>query len=305
MNLPAHFFITKSVEMKPLQKTGRLFYGAGIIAYGLQQLVILDFRPQIISLFPEWVHQYSIFPIVTGIAMIMAGAVIAGLVRLKVFPPEKISLLLGFYFLTLILTCQIPYLLFVYPHKLSHLGSWGDLLKELAFCGGAFVLYGDYYSDRSAHSQQSAPANIHEWLIPLGRLFFCTTMILFGCCHFAYTNSISMLVPAWFGMPVFWTYFGGIALIGAGTAIALKLFLKTVALLLAVMLFLWFLFLHVPGAIANPSAGRGNAIVSAFDALLFCGVALVLSQTQKPVRNKAAAPTRPEGTKERSRLQVE
>ena len=291
--------------MKPLQKAGRLFYGAGIIAYGIQQLVILDFRPQIVPLFPEWVHQNSIFPIVTGIAMIIAGVVIAGMVGMKNFPPEKAALILGFYFLALILNCQIPYLLFVYPHKLSHLGSWGDLLKELAFCGGAFVLYGDYTSDRLVILQQRSPAKFHEWIIPVGRLFFCTTMILFGCCHFAYTDSISMMVPTWFGMSVFWTYFGGVALIGAGTAIALKIFLKPVSLVLAVMLFLWFLFLHVPGAIANPSAGRGNAVVSAFDALLFCGVALVLSQTRKPARNNAAAAIWLGGTRERSRLQLE
>ena len=291
--------------MKSLLKAGRLFYGIGVIAYGLQQLVILDFRPQIIPLFPAWVHQYSVFPVVTGIAMIIAGVVTTGMVRMKSFRPEKASLVLGFYFFALILACQIPYLLFVYPHKLSHLGSWGDLLKELAFCGGAFVVYGSYFNDRSAHSQQSSPAKFYEWLIPLGRLFFCTTMVLFGCCHFAYTDSISMMVPGWFGPRVFWTYFGGVALIGAGTAIALKLFLKPVALLLAAMLFLWFVFLHVPGAIANPSAGRGNAIVSAFDALLFCGVALVLSQARKPVSKKVPQTSWPGGTRERSRLQVE
>jgi hypothetical protein len=44
------------------------------------------------------------------------------------------------------------------------------------------------------------------------------------------------------------------------------------------MLFLWFILLHVPGAFANPYVGRGNLIVSAFDALLFCGTALILSQ---------------------------
>jgi hypothetical protein len=47
------------------------------------------------------------------------------------------------------------------------------------------------------------------------------------------------------------------------------------------MLFLWFISLHVPNAIADPYAGRGNRIVSAFDALLFCGVALILSQSKK------------------------
>ncbi len=79
------------------------------------------------------------------------------------------------------------------------------------------------------------------------------------------------------GMPVFWTYFGGVALIVAGIAIILKILLKPVALLLAVMLFIWFIIIHVPDAVAHPYLLQGNEVVSAFDALLFCGTALLIS----------------------------
>lgn len=264
-------------------KTGRLFYGFGIIAYGVQQLVIQDFRPQIVPLFPAWAHQYGVFAVVTGLAMIFFGAVMTGLFGRKVFDPRTVCLYLGAYFLVLIIACHIPYLLFVYPHKLSHLGSWGDLLKELAFSGGAFVMASSFLKDTIPPVRQ--PLFTAERLAPMGRLFFSTTIVLFGCCHFAYIDSISQMVPEWLGMREFWTYFGGVALIGAGLAIALKLFIKPVSLLLAAMLFLWFLLLHVPGAIANPTVGRGNLIVSAFDALLFCGTALVLSHSRKRETN--------------------
>lgn len=286
--------------MHAFLKLGRLFYGVGIIADGVQQILIQDFRPQLIPIFPAWVHTFSIFPVVTGLAMILCGAVIMGLMRLKAVNPGKICLYLGFYFLTLIITCHIPYLLFVYPHKLSHLGSWGDLLKELAFCGGAFVMAGSYRKGPSANERKKSVTTFLQRFIPAGRLFFCTTMILFGCCHFAYTPSISLLVPKWFGIPVFWTYFGGVMLIGAGIAIVCKIFLKPVALLLATMLFLWFLLLHVPGAIAHPALGRGNLVVSAFDALLFCGTALVLSQSSNKARDKVPETVWPESTMERT-----
>lgn len=272
--------------MNTLIKTGRLFFGLGIIAYGIQQLVILDFRPQILPIFPAWVHQYSVFAIVTGLAMVLLGAVVAGLWKTKALEPGKACLYLGLYFFVLILTCQVPYLLFVYPHKLSHLGSWGDLLKELAFCGGAFVMGGSFRKSPSLSVEEQSTNLILKKLSHVGRLFFSTTMFLFGCCHFAYSQFMSGMVPKWLGMPEFWTYFGGVALIGAGVAIALKLLLKPVSLLLATMLFLWFFLVHVPGALANPTAGRGNAIVSAFDALLFCGVALVLSQKEKQPEKK-------------------
>jgi hypothetical protein len=110
--------------MHALLKTGRLFYGLGIIANGIQQLVILDFRPQILPLFPVWAHQYSVFAIATGLAMALLGAVASGLFKTKALEPGSVCLYLGLYFFVLIPACHIPYLLFVYPHKLSHLGSW-------------------------------------------------------------------------------------------------------------------------------------------------------------------------------------
>lgn len=269
-----------------LIKVGRLFCGLGIISYGIQQIVIRDFRPQILPGFPAWAHEYSVFAILTGVIMVVIGLVISGLFKVNDANKKSICLYLGFYFLALIIVSHIPYLLFVYPHKLSHLGSWGDALKELAFSGGAFVMAGSFLNASSPPNKNNTFEFVLEKLIPFGRIFFCTTIILFGCNHFAY--DISTMVPGWFGMPTFWSYFGGAALIASGTAIMFKIFLKPVALLLATMLFLWFVLLHVPGAIANPYISRGNLIVSAFDALLFCGTALVLSQLKTPTGNEAS-----------------
>ena len=269
-----------------LSKTGHLFYGLGITSYGIQQIVIRDFRPQILPGFPSWAHEYSIFAIVTGVIMVITGIIISGLFKVKCTYKKSIALYLGFYFLTLIFVSHIPYLLFVYPHKLSHLGSWGDALKALAFSGGSFVIAGSFLDNSSTPNKKNSFETLLGKLIPIGKIFFCTTIILFGCNHFVY--DISTMVPKWLVWQTFWSYFGGAALIAAGTAILLKVFLRPVALLLALMLFLWFILLHVPGAITNPYSGRGNQIVSAFDALLFCGTALVLSQSKKQTNNTAA-----------------
>lgn len=262
-----------------LTKLGRLFYGLGIIVYGIHQIVIRDFRPQILPDFPSWVHTMVIFPIVTGLAMIAAGLLVSGIINVDVDLKKKVSLYMGFYFFALIFLSHIPYLLFVYPHKLSHLGSWGDLLHDVAFSGASFTIAGSFLYEPSEQTQEQVLNNLIRKLIPVGRFLYCTTIILFGCNHFAY--DISFMVPAWLGMQTFWSYFGGAALIASGAAILFKLFLKPVALLLALMLFLWFIVLHAPNAIAHPYAGRGNSIVSAFDALLFCGTALVISQFKK------------------------
>src|ERR1700710_1451967 len=101
-------------------KVGRLFYGLGIIAYGIQQMVIRDFRPQILPGFPAWAHEYGIFAIVTGIIMVGTGLSVIGVFNFGDAIKRRLFLYLGGYFLILILISHIPYLLFVYPHKLSH-----------------------------------------------------------------------------------------------------------------------------------------------------------------------------------------
>ena len=115
--------------------------------------------------------------------------------------------------------------------------------------------------------------------ISAGRILFSILMIVFGCSHFVYAANVSTMVPKWAGVPMFWTYFVGVALIGAGIAIILRIWIKPVALLLAIMLFGFFLFFHITDAIANPSAGGGNEIVRSIVALLFCGIALLIAFT--------------------------
>jgi uncharacterized membrane protein YphA (DoxX/SURF4 family) len=267
--------------MKPLIKTGRLFYGIGIVAYGVQQLIIKDFRPEILSPFPAWAHQHIFFPILTGLAIIVAGIIISGVFTFKKVNTKAVCLYLGLYFFTLIVLSHLPYILIFSPNKAFHLGVWAEVLKCLAYCGGAFVMAGSFTNNNSTGSTKPVSGSWLQKLIPFGRIFFSTTMIVYGCCHFVYIDYIYHMVPKWFGIPVFWTYFGGIALIASGLAIVFKIWIKPVGLLLAVMLFLWFIFLHVPDAIANPSLNNGNEVVSAFDALLFCGTALVIALTNR------------------------
>ena len=110
----------------------------------MQQIVIKDFRPEILPPFPAWAHQYIIFPVLTGIALIIAGVIITGVFKTKKINPKKLCLYLGFYFLVLIILCHLPYTLILSPNKASHLGVWAEALKELAYCGGAFVMAGSF-----------------------------------------------------------------------------------------------------------------------------------------------------------------
>jgi hypothetical protein len=43
------------------------------------------------------------------------------------------------------------------------------------------------------------------------------------------------------------------------------------------MIFLWFIMLHIPRAIADPHSGNGNEWTSVFEALAFSGIAFLMA----------------------------
>ncbi len=159
---------------------------------------------------------------------------------------------------------------------------WFGAGEALAYSGGAFLMAGSFSENSFSEDRKNFFELWLEKLIPVGRIFYSLLIILFGCSHFVFTDFVSTMVPKWIGVPLFWTYFAGVALIGSGVAIIFKIWIKPIAFLLAIMLFLFFIFFHVPDAIANPYVSGGNEIVRAIVALLFCGIALVIALTNGP-----------------------
>lgn len=47
------------------------------------------------------------------------------------------------------------------------------------------------------------------------------------------------------------------------------------------MIFLWFWMVHIPAGIKRPVFNRGDLLASAFDALAFSGVSLIIAFTMK------------------------
>jgi uncharacterized membrane protein len=89
--------------------------------------------------------------------------------------------------------------------------------------------------------------------------------IAFGIDHFIYVEFVSGLVPKWIPFPIFWTYFTGIALLGAGISVLVNF--KIVFLLAAVMLFIWLFTIHLVLAIKHPEWNNGENITACFQCL--------------------------------------
>lgn len=261
--------------MKGLIKIGRLFYGIGIIALGVHQLIIKDFRSEILSPFPAWAHEYSVFSILTSLVLIVTGIIISGIIKIKFIDTKKVCLYLGFGFLTAFVVSHLPYIFIFNTDKANITQIWINAIEELTYSGGAFVLAGSFSSNKGENKFDA----FLERLIPFGRIFYSLLMLLFGLSHFLFAQFVSTMVPKWLPGTMFWTYFVGVALICSGISIIFKLWIKPISLLLALMLMLFFLFFHIQDAVENPTVGGGNEIVRALIALLFCGIALVIALT--------------------------
>ncbi len=256
--------------MKKYTKLWQCFFAIGFIAIAIQQLVCGNFRPVMLPLaFPAWLHARLICTWIFSLLLIIACAAIIFDIKAR-----ETSLALGFILLLMVICFHIPYELSIHQKEL---GFWSDPFKCLTLSGGAFIVAGTFTKNNYA------PAFIKflEKFIPVGKYFLAITMVVFGIDHFLYTGFVVTLVPSWIPGHLFWTYFAAVALILAGVAIIINIKRNMAAALLGLMIFIWFLILHIPRAIADPHRGNGNEWTSVFEALAFSGIAFLIAVEKK------------------------
>jgi uncharacterized membrane protein YphA (DoxX/SURF4 family) len=253
--------------MEIIKKSGRICYALAMAGVGIHQLFYADFCNFILQAWPHPFPGYSVLACL--LSLFFVGCSLAIIFEKHA---KSSALTLGGVLLVLLFLGQVPYEFIVIPYKKTHLALWVVPLKELALAGGAFCVAGSF-------SNESIPVFLRpiEKLIPTGRFLFCITMISFGISHFLYTPTVADMVPAGIGSKYFWAYFAGVALIAGGTAIVINIWLTPAALLMAAMIFIWFIFLHIPDAVSNPLVDHGNEITAALSALAFSGIAMLIA----------------------------
>ncbi len=266
--------------MEKFGNIGRIFYGLAIAATGIQQFFFKEFFQILFPPLPFQIPGLIYFAYLTAAWLMIAGIAIALGIRIKLFAYTLAGLFLFFF-----LFCNVPFELFLSPYNPIHLGLWINPLKEFAYAGGAFAIANKTSVDINKAGRKSTMIAFFEKLAPYGRIMFSITMISFGVSHFYYTNTVEDMVPSWIPSHLFWTYFAGIALIGAGISIILKFRIVIIGNLLGIMIFLWFIVLHTPGALSNPVINNGNEVTSAFSALAFSGIAFVIANGSGTGRN--------------------
>lgn len=250
--------------MYDLKNIGKTFYGIGIAGIGGLQFIYPWFRPVLLPIPAEETQNLTALVYVSGLALIAAGLYIAFGRTVK-----SAALFLGSTLLLFFIFGHLPNRII---HNPGIVGAWTDALKLLALSGGAFMVAGKFLAN-------SLPRvlNLADKITPYGKYFFGLMLVIFGIDHLLYTEFVKTLVPGWIPGPVFWTYFGAVALIGSGLAIFLGFKPRLIGLLLGTMLFTWFVILHIPRALVAPVTDNGNEWTSVFQCLAFAGMALLWS----------------------------
>ena len=256
------------MEKTNLKKIGRIFYGLGIVGIGGLHFVFKGFRPLIMAIRIENADKISILIYIFALYMIISGILIIFEKKVK-----TTSIVLAYVLMLFVVVGHLPRRIVDQPGRL---GEWTNVFKMLSLIGGAFLVYSS-----SSGNITNRYMNKLAGLALYGKYFFAAMLIVFGIDHFLYVEFVSGLVPPWIPFAIFWTYFTGVALLGAGIAIVIDFKLKIVCQLLAIMLFIWLFTVHFRLALKYPVWNGGENITACFQCLAFTGIALLTAATSK------------------------
>jgi uncharacterized membrane protein YphA (DoxX/SURF4 family) len=116
--------------------------------------------------------------------------------------------------------------------------------------GGALILA--YSSTRNSRSPYINIRFINIFLAA-GCLLLALFFIGCGYAHFKWADGVQFLIPEYIPFRLFWTYFCGVCLVAGGVGILIPKTRRLAALLSGIMVSGWFLLLHIPRFVANPS----------------------------------------------------
>ncbi len=249
---------------------GRKFYSISIIVIGFLTMYYADFPYMLIPQQHSWIPGLAMVSYGFGAMFIVAGSMI--------FFEKKavtVSLLLGAIFLFIFCFCFVPYQ-FMVSQNFMKPGDWENAEKELALAGGALVVAGSLPG-----KTENAFTGLIAKIIPAGPFIYAFTIVSFGIDHFLYARQAADYVPGWIPDHLFWIYLAGIALLGSAIAIILKIRTRLFAMLLGIMIFIWFIILHTPYVIAARFSDTGGEVTSALLALAYSGTAFLIAGNAK------------------------
>jgi len=89
-------------------------------------------------------------------------------------------------------------------------------------------------------------------IVALTNLCFAVPLAVFGALHLSAVEFVLPIVPSYMPWRLFWAYLVGCALLTASLSIATKIQVRWSGLLFGLMMFLFVVMIHLPGALRQP-----------------------------------------------------
>ena len=230
-----------AIPADPLCSLGRILFALPIVAFGLLHVALGDLGTRFAPA-PEGMPGRGIAAYALGLVLIGIGLAIVFDMRAR----TAALALAGLIALSL---------LFFYVPRIAARpgfgGSWTNPAKYFAILSGALLI-----------------------AVTVARFFLSLFFVLGGIQHFIYESFVVTLIPTWIPGHVFWSRFAGVALLAAGLGLWYPKTARLAGLLAGVMIFLWFLILHMPRALASQDPMEWSGV---FESLAMSGIAFMLA----------------------------
>lgn len=254
--------------MKKLPEIGRYLFAIGVAGIAIEHFIYADFMLGRAPAWPESWPGKLLWAYLTGLAFMVCAAALGAGRKVRQAMLVTASLLVLWAIIR-----HIP----VVASDMFLGGAWTAAGKALVFVGGALAMTAGF-QPANGSSFMSGFINRDRQFIVTARVCLGIFMIICGIQHFMFIQFVATLMPAWFpGDPVFWSYAGGVLLIGGGVGLFIPKTASLAALLSGVMIFLWVWIIHVPRISVSVSDN-----VAVFEALAFSGIAFVITQLPSP-----------------------
>jgi uncharacterized membrane protein len=246
--------------MDKLLKPARIIFSLGMLALGVVCFIVKDF---IVGRPPAWRVALEINP---ALAYVSGSLII--LAALAIILHRKAAL-------AAVLIALIIFLLSVVRH-LVQFNDWLNAYKAMALFGGSLIVACSFFKeDPKITNEFSVSERMIINIIVVGCLFLAVFLCASGYAHFKFAEFVENFIPAYIPFRKFWAYFCGVCLVTGGVGLLIHQTKKWAALFSGVMIFGWFVLLHIPRFLANvndPSDRMGLC-----ESFTFAGIFFVLA----------------------------
>jgi uncharacterized membrane protein YphA (DoxX/SURF4 family) len=175
----------------------------------------------------------------------VSGAVLL-LASVALFVPRLAKAGAGVLALVALLWTAVLHLPYLIP-TVTHGTYWSGAAETFAVFGAAWVLAALLPPHGGGSWQRIADRGV-----PLGRICFGLSLLVFGAMHFVFSDFTASFIPAWIPYRLFLAYATGAAHAAVGLAILSGVVPRLAATLAGLMYASWVVILHIPRTIAAP-----------------------------------------------------